>query len=177
MQLTHLTFCSPAWDELHQNLLSLFHNGGVEFAQFQVGDISLRDWFATRTPQDEAKLVQALLTHSVVAEALPHLQIQNSLAAELEIELGSAFTMDGEIAQALVRGGAYSQFPGTGAAAKKLGQNFCHSLFGYRYTDIQIYKTHSAWCRWFGNVLWDKTWIGLDFDQNQIWILCLTDSD
>jgi hypothetical protein len=86
-------------------------------------------------------------------------------------------TLDGEIAQALVQGGAYKKFSGTAREAKDLGGRFCYALFGDRFTEIQIYKTYKAWSRWFHGVAWDVTWLALDKRFMKVWLLCVTDTD
>jgi hypothetical protein len=177
LELIHHPLQHPALENLQHHLRSLLQNGGFEFARFQVADFSLQTWFATRTRQAEQHLVHDFLTNPTVIAACPALKIQSPLPIQPEIEPGSALTLDGELAQTLIRGGAYAQFPGTGAEAKAMGQQFCEMLFGNRYTDIQLYKTHTAWSEWFSDVAWDCTWIGLDLQDNCIWMLCITDTD
>lgn len=177
MELIHRSLQHPALENLQHHLQSLLQNGGFEFALFQVADVSLQTWFAARTRQDEQYLVLDFLTNPTVIAACPALKIQSPLPIQPEIEPGSALTLDGELAQALMRGGAYAQFSGTGAEAKAMGQQFCELLFDDRYTDIQIYKTRTAWSEWFSDVAWDCTWIGLDLQENHIWMLCITDTD
>jgi hypothetical protein len=135
----------------------------------------LIDWYKGRSQQDELNLMQAILADPTVMSVLPPLNYP--VSRSLEIERGSALTLDGELAQLLVQGGAYTEFAGTGQEAKQLGQQFCQALFGDRYTDIQIYKTRTAWSHWFGDVMWDCTWFGLDLGENRVWILCVTDTD
>lgn len=177
MQLTNTKFEAVALTQLLSQFRSLYLNGGAEFVQFQVTEFSLQQWFSERTWQDELSFPAELLQHSTVITALPTLQIPFPLSQPMEIELGSAFTLDGELAEAIYRGGVYKAFSELGAVAKAIGQQFCIALFGDRYEEIVLYKSHSAWSPWFGAVGWDCTWIGLDLSNNQVWILAITDRD
>jgi hypothetical protein len=177
LQLTYFPFQNSALDNLLRHLRSTFQNGGAEFARFQVVDCSLSAWFASRTRQDEQQLILDFLSNPTLSAACPSLNIQTPLPVLPEIAQGSAFTFDGELAQTLWNGGAYQHFSGTGADTKLIGQQFCAELYADRYADIQIYKTQTAWSEWFSGVAWDCTWIGLDLTENQIWMLCVTDTD
>jgi hypothetical protein len=177
VQLTNTWFQDSALTELLSQLRAIYLNGGAEFAQFQVADVSLQQWFAHRTWQDEVSFVAKFLQDPMVVSTLATLQIQPPLTQPPEIELGSPLTLEGELAHKLSRGGAYKSFSGTGVAAKAIGQKFCTALFGDRYEDVTIYKSPTAWSVWFGAVGWDCTWIGLDRRNNQVWILALTDTD
>lgn len=177
MQLTPLPSQHPALDALLHNLQLIYPNGRVEFARFQVNVRSLNAWFAQRTQADESALIVAFLNHPAVAQNCNSLHWEIPLEIIPELHVGSAFTLDGELAQALVKGGAYRSFSGSGAEAKAIGEQFCQALFDDRYTDIQIYKSFTAWSDWFYDVAWDCTWFGLDLFQNHIWLLAATDAD
>ena len=177
LQLIHMPLHHPALDELLHHLRAIYQNGGAEFARFQVVDCSLHEWFTTRTRQDELPFILNVLNNPTVISAFPVLRAQAPLKADPRIEPSSALTLDGELAQVLVQGGAYTQFSGTGSEAKAIGQRFCQALFSDRYTDMQIYKSSTAWSEWFGDVMWDCTWFGLDLHENQVWILSVTDTD
>lgn len=177
MQLTNTFFQDPALTELLGQLRSIYPNGGAEFAQFQVEDLRLAQWFADRTGPDEVAFVSALLQQPTVVAAFAPLQIQSPLPRSLEIFPGSALTLDGELAQRLISGGAHQAFAGSGATAKAIGQKFCTALFGDRYEAVTIYQSPTAWTAWFGAVGWDCTWVGLDRATNQVWIFALTDID
>ncbi len=177
MQLTNTFFQDPALTELLCQLRSIYPNGGAEFAQFQVDDLELAQWFADRTGPDEVAFVSALLQQPTVMAALTPLQIQSPLPRSLEISPSNALTLDGELAQRLISGGAHQSFTGNGTTAKVIGQKFCTALFGDRYEDVTIYQSHTAWTAWFGAVGWDNTWVGLDRATNQVWIFAITDID
>lgn len=177
MQLYPFDLDPDALDELLHQFRMVYLNGGAEFARFKVVDFSLKDWFSTRTREAEQQFFWTVLTHPLVLETFAPLHLQPPVSEPPEVIAGSALTLDGELAQALVLGGAYTPFPGTGAEAKNLGQRFCQELFGDRYTDVQIYKSQTAWSPWFGGVMWDCTWLGLDLEKNQLWLLSLTDTD
>ena len=177
MQLIHVPLHHLALNELLHHLRAIYQNGGAEFARFQVVDCSLQEWFRTRTRQDELQFILNVLSNPTVISTFPVLRTQALLKDNPRIEPGSALTLEGELAQALVQGGAYTQFCGTGYEAKAIGQRFCQALFGDRYTDMQIYKSSTAWSEWFGDVMWDCTWFGLDLHENQVWILSVTDTD
>ena len=51
----------------------------------------------------------------------------------------SPLIVDGDVAQHLVRGGAYEHFKGTLAEAKKIGQDFTEFIFQNRFEDVKVF--------------------------------------
>jgi len=91
-----------------------------------------------------------------------------------QLEWGSSFTLDGEIAEVVFRGGAYERYTGTPAQAKELGVRFCDEAFGNRYHEVRAYRTFDRWHEWFRYVE-GVTWLWLDKRRREIWLLCVTD--
>jgi hypothetical protein len=75
-----------------------------------------------------------------------------------------------------VRGGAYAQFEGTPAEAKRLADGFCYALFGDRYLEVLCFKTVEWWSEWFRGD-WDSTWIVVDRTMRRVHVLYTTDTD
>lgn len=178
LQIQPLPFQHPALDQLLEDLRATHLNGGAEFGRFQVSDHPVLHWFASRNKLEDINFFDQFLTVSAVINALPSLDIKNPLPSPLQLRPdSSAFTFDGELARTLVVGGAYEQFKGTAGEAKAIGVRFCDALFGDRYDEIQMYICNDAWSDWFSGVAWDITWFGIDKRNNQIWLLCVTDTD
>ncbi len=89
----------------------------------------------------------------------------------------SAYYLDGDFAETLMKGGAYRRYPGTAEEAKILGQQFCSSLFDNRFDELILRKSRDAWAGCFQGLVWDHTWIGMDRRARPLWILCATDTD
>ena len=77
----------------------------------------------------------------------------------------------------LVQGGAYAEFSGTAREAMNVSGRFCDALFGDRFKEILLFKSHEAWSDWFCNVAWDATWVGFDKRESKVWLLCVTATD
>lgn len=168
----------PAINQLLQKFREVYANGGAEFARFQLSNHPLLDWFGSHNSLNDLNFFEQCITKNTVREALPSLDIQTSLASPLNLKDDiSAFTFDGELAKMLFRGGAYTKFKGSAKEAKTIGANFCEALFGDRYDEIKMYVCHDPWSNWFGGVAWDVTWFGIDKGNNQVWLLCVTDTD
>ena len=89
----------------------------------------------------------------------------------------SSFLFDGELAQALYSGGAYTSAVGNGRAEKENSLLFCEALFGLRLSEVWYGSSHSAWTPWFGNIAWDWTAILFDRRLRALSILAITDTD
>ncbi|HTF72492.1 MAG TPA: hypothetical protein VK638_58465 [Edaphobacter sp.] len=93
--------------------------------------------------------------------------------------LTSSFLFDGELAQKLYAGGAYTSAGarGDGRTEKENSLAFCEALFGLRLSEVSYYSTHNAWTRWFGGIAWDWTAILFDRRARALSILAVTDTD
>jgi hypothetical protein len=89
----------------------------------------------------------------------------------------SSFLFDGELAEKLYAGGAYTSAKGDGRAEKENSLAFCEALFGLRLSEVWYCSSHSAWTPWFGNIAWDWTAILFDRRLRALSILAVTDSD
>jgi hypothetical protein len=89
----------------------------------------------------------------------------------------SSFLFDGELAQSLYAGGAYTNAAGDGRSGKENSLAFCEALFGLRLSEVSYYSSRSAWTPWFGNIAWDWTAILFDRRARTLTILAVTDTD
>jgi len=91
----------------------------------------------------------------------------------------SSFLLDGELAQKLYYGGAYSSAKreSDGRAEKESALAFCDALFGLRFSEVDYYATHNAWTPWFGGIAWDWTAVLFDRRSRALSILAVTDTD
>lgn len=89
----------------------------------------------------------------------------------------SSFLFDGELAEELYAGGAYTSPHGNGRAEKENSLAFCEALFGLRFSEIWYCSSRSDWTPWFAHVTGD--WTALLFDRRvrALSILTTTDSD
>jgi hypothetical protein len=169
----------PALDKLLELLRFTHVNGGAEFASFKLATHPVLSWFVSRGRFHEMDVFEQFLALPTVVASLPELAIEYpfSEAPEFEFEWGRSFTLDGEIAQTLVVGGAYDRFTGTAKEAKEIGMQFCNALFDGRFTEVEVCRTSKAWTHWFRGYVWDHTWLGVDKREQRIWLLCVTDTD
>ncbi len=177
----------PALDELLDALRRTRVQGGVLLGCFRVSEHRTFDYFASRNGllsderDDKVGFSRRFLSSPAVATALPQLSV-DSPAQDWDIqfpplfEWASSLTLDGELAERLVLGGAYHVFPGTPAESKSLGQRFCAAMFGTRYDEVRGYRSFERWHGWFHYVE-HTTWLLIDKRRRNIWLLCLTDLD
>ncbi len=177
LQLTHEPLTDAALENVLHHLRATHANGGAEFAQFKLSAHPTLHWFASRNRLDEINFFERFLGSPAVASALPNLKVDESGVSQTGFEWGSSLTLDGEIAQTLVQGGAYEKFPGTAREAKEIAKQFCDVVFGDRFNEVQVYKSYKPWTKWFCNVAWDVTWLGFDKRHVKVWFLCATDTD
>ena len=89
----------------------------------------------------------------------------------------SSFLFDGELAEELYAGGAYTSSHGSGRAEKENSLAFCEALFGLRLSEVWYCSSRSDWIPWFANVTGDWTAILFDRRIRVLSILATTDSD
>jgi hypothetical protein len=165
----------PAMDQLLKALRGVHDNGGAEFVSFKLPAHQLLEWARTRNRFNE--IIEKFVSLPQVQASGPPFQPMGKPETKLELEISHALTLDGEIARALVFGGAYTRFSGGGKTAKQLTSKFCYALFQDRFDDIVVYKAHSAWSNWFKDVAWDKTWFCFDSREMRLSVLSMTDTD
>lgn len=175
IQITPVVFQSEAIHNYLQHLRTT--HGGVVFAGFHLGQNLTLDWYASRNRLEEMEFFSSLLTHPVVKDHVPELRIGNPLRNEPQIHQISSLTLDGELAQTLVSGGAYEKFMGSARLAKEIAGDFCESLFEGRYEEVLVYESPTPWSDWFRDIAWDVTWFILDRRRRYLWLLCATDED
>lgn len=152
-------------------------NGGCFFARFQVSGDRDFNWFATRNRWDEIAFFSRFLTHPMVRGTLPEVTKDAAFGDDIAFEWGSSLILDGELARALVVGGAYKKFEGPARAAKEMGTQVCQALFGDRYLDIEVFRYWKAWSPWFHDVAWDSTCVVIDRRLQAVSVLVSTDTD
>lgn len=169
----------------------MYVNGGAFFGGFQAVDVDwVIRWFVGDHPQcpHEYDFFRHFLGSEAVQGAFPELLIHEALHPEPGFEWrqpdlafkwsqGGPFTLGGEIAWRLNRGGAYVNSTVRSAKAERLGQAFAHSLIGDRHDDFRVYHSDAWWTEWFGAVVWDATWVLIDLRDAVVYLLCLTDTD
>jgi hypothetical protein len=152
-------------------------NGGALYARFEVTGSRDFTWFASRNRWDEIAFCSRFLSHPGVREKLPELTRDSKFDDDVGFEWGSSLTLDGELARALVIGGAYKKFEGTPKAAKELGARVCEALFGDRYLDVEVFRCWKAWSPWFHDVAWDSTCFVIDRRLRTVSLFASTDTD
>jgi hypothetical protein len=167
----------PVVEEYLSALRRVNVNGDVVYARFAVSGSRDFAWFATRNRWDEIAFFARLLTHPAVRRKLPELTRDAKFGEEVAFEWGSSLTLDGELARALVIGGAYKKFDGTAKVAKELGGRVCEALFGERYAEVEVFRCWKAWSPWFHDVAWDSTCFVIDRRLQEVSVLASTDTD
>jgi len=157
-----------------QEFIKLNKFGDCKFISATFIDDPVLNWFIARNRFDELHFFEKFVQCSFFEEQ--GLKYNKSFRS-IRWNQSSSYTLDGEIAHALMFGGAYNDFEGTGEQAKRLGMDFCRDLFGTRYEQVNIYTTEKRWSKWFFDIAWDNTWIGVDKENHRIWALIATDTD
>ena len=169
---------SPAVLRVVDQFRSMLANGGALAAAFTVQDADdTAQWFLSRNRFEEYGFIRCLLTAPALAETLPELYANGPLADSLDFRDASALGLDGSIASVLTWGGAYVQFVGSGADAKRMGQDFSDEIIGDRYDEFRLHISGVPWCPWFFDIAWDHTWIITDLRDQRVLLLCITDTD
>jgi hypothetical protein len=175
-------FTSPALDALLDAIRATHVNGGVLFTQVRAIDVDDPGrWFQAEYSNSWAdEAFRSLLGSSAVRTALPELLIPVPYPIadppRFRQSPTGTFTLAGELASALVRGGAYARFPGSPAEAMRLAAAGVADLVGDRHYS-KVFQSLEPWTPWFYDVAWDHTWIVADSERLLVSILCKTDTD
>jgi hypothetical protein len=153
--------------------------GGAYLVAFEIGPDSTFDWFASRNRLSE--MLNEFVTHRVIRESLPELQIPDSLPIPATCNSGfllfDQFLLQGTLASVLYNGGAYAGRRGDGRAEDQFALEVCEAMFGPRYGEILCNPNYDRWAPWFWGVAWDVTIVVFDRRTRRLWILAVTDSD
>jgi hypothetical protein len=173
----------PVAGELLEALRDARELGGAFLARFFVPEHPTFDYVASRNWLGKEKgFSETFFSSAALVSSVPELKDFGSyeggedLQFPPELEWGSSFTLDGEVADSIFSGGAYGRYPGTPAQAKDLGSRFCDEVFGDRFDEVQAYRSWDRWHEWFHYVE-GVTWLWIDKRHREIWVLCVTDSD
>jgi hypothetical protein len=151
-------------------------NGGAYLAAFEVSHDHIFDWFASRNRLTDERLLDLLIVHPAVREALGPLGIPES-GIETELALSDPFLLDAAFARCLHSGGAYWSPKDDGRGAKRLALDVCDAMFGWRYGEVSLFHSCEAWTSWFHGVAWDTTQVVFDRRLRRLWFFAITDTD
>lgn len=169
--LTH-----PAIDAVVQSFRATHANGGAHFARWQLPDHRIVRYFAAHHGLDVG-FFSGLLRSATIRADLPMLKIPERFESPPTFRVTSSLSFEGDLANAIHVGGAYTTDAVSAREAKRLSSGFCAALFGDRLDEIGLYSSYDAWTPWFFNVAWDASWFGVDLRDRTCWLLCKTDTD
>ncbi|MEJ2580057.1 MAG: hypothetical protein P8127_00210 [Acidobacteriota bacterium] len=169
----------PAIGAMLDALRGVFANGDARLTSFLIGTHRDLDDVTLENRAVETAFWPNFVAADPVSDELAWLGEINLDVMADELEELSPFFLDGDLAQALIDGGAYfsKRFPGTADEAKRLGLGFCSALFDGRWDAVIVRTTKAAWASWFMGAPWDRTWLGFDRSAGRAWLLCVTDTD
>ncbi len=176
ISLSRVELESDAVDQFIERVRKSHSNGGAHFAVFAVGPELVFDWFASRNRLSDERLIDTLIVHPAIREALPQVQIPES-KAETGLAMGDPFLIDGRLAHALYNGGAYTVAVGDGRGDKDLALQVCDDIFGLRFGEVSLLESFQGWTPWFKGIAWDMTVVLFDRRLRRLSILAITDTD
>jgi len=177
IQLTRTSLPEYPFERFLQRLRKSHDQGGAYLAAFDVGPDSVFDWFASRNRLTDENLLDQLLGHASTRQAFSELLIPPSREIKAGLAMSNQFLLDGALAQALYRGGAYHTAQGNGREEKTFSLSVCDAMFGLRFGEISYYVTYDAWTPWFKGIAWDFTAVVFDRRARKLWITAITDTD
>lgn len=176
-------FHSAAMDVLLDAIRATHVNGGVLFAQVRANDVDdPARWFSVGSSIYRTnEIFRSLFDSPAVRSSLQKLLIPDpypiaSPPQFYESPTGT-FTLAGELASALARGGAYVRYPGSAAEGSKLASAGVGDLVGDRHQQFRVFQSEAPWTSWFCDIAWDHTWILADYERLEVSVLFKTDTD
>jgi len=177
LQLEPITLPLEPFDKFLAALRTSHDNGGAHLVAFDVGPDLIFDWYASRNRLAEERLLDSLLNHSAIRQALADVLVPSSTKPESGLVLSEQFILDCKIAGILYDRGAYGQARGDGRTEKAFAIELCDAMFGLRFGEVSCYMSYEAWTPWFKGIAWDLTAIVFDRRMRKLWILAVTDTD
>src|SRR6266851_366524 len=118
------------------------------------------------------EVLRSLFDSPAIRSALPELLIPDPYPITkppqfFESATGT-FTLAGELASALLRGGPYIRFPGSAAEASQLASAGLADLVGDRYEQFRVFQSEAPWTPWFFDIAWEHTWILADYERLEV---------
>lgn len=158
-------FSSPGLDALLEAIRATHANGGVLFTQVRAVDVDNPGrWFAVAFSFYRTNEVfRSLFDSSAVRTALPELLIPDPYPVTKPPQFPESptggFTLAGELASALMRGGPYIRFSGSPAEAMRLAAAGLVDVVGDLNGHFRVFQSEEPWTPWFCGIAWDHTWI------------------
>jgi len=177
VQLTPVNLPAQPFDVFLKRVRESHYSGGAHLAAFDVGADPVFDWFSSRNRLWDEGLLDSLLVHPAIRQALPELLIPSSPPVQSELAMSDQFLFDGVLANMLYHGGAYGQAKGDGRAEKAFALDVSEAMFGLRFGEVNCYMTSYAWTPWFEGIAWDFTAVLFDRRVRRLWIFAVTDTD
>ncbi len=159
MRVTPLPVDDVAVTDLLDALRKTHVNGGVIFAQFEIGDARVFQYFVSRFNPGKVEGAPPFLSSPAMVAALPELCGVALRITPLDFDVTNSFAVAGEIARTLAEGGAYKMHEQGSAHAYVLAEKFRAWLIGDRFKELQVFRSFAPWSEWFWGVAWDFTWI------------------
>lgn len=168
----------PVQDEGVENLIDayrrVFVNGGALVGRFRISESRTFDYFASRGRLQSIDFFERFLSSNAVSTALPDLRLGDGSVDDPDFSRQRPLPFEASLAT-LLFDGAYIDFDGSHADAKRLAEGFVDAAFGGRHDEIDVYQSSTHWSDWFE--LFGLSWIVLDKRTRTVWLLCTTDTD
>jgi hypothetical protein len=177
VQLSRVELPEQPFNTFVESISKSHRKGGIQLVAFDVGVDSVFDWFASRNRLTDFGLLDALLVQPTFRQAVPTLNIPDTLSQGAGFDLSTPFILDGALAQALYHGGAYHKQQGDGKKEKELANAVCDAMFGGRFAEVSRYTSHEPWTPWFCAIAWDSSDIVFDRRIRRLWLIAITDTD
>ena len=166
---------TPAIKQFVEAAGTIFVNGGALVICLSPEDKAAFDSAVRNEHKGWQYPYECVLRSSSLRTQVPELNI--SIApSELSMAYISTLGMEGELAYALLSGGAYTQGLPI-EQARALARNLMESIVGDAWMRLPVARVDGPWCQWFFDIAWDHTFICRDEAMRRIWIVCLTDTD
>jgi hypothetical protein len=156
-------------------LRSVFSDTHVAWAGFDVGGDAAHDWLIRHTLEGSRFDLGPLLLSLSLATALPAVAASVNPDRMACFEPLSPFSLCGDLAQALIHGGADITRRLPADTAYEVAHEFADALLGRRVGAQVVLRSRVAWSGWFASDVWDRTWVVADQITNRVWLLCVTD--
>ena len=100
-------------------------------------------------------------------------------SSERRFKKKSPFLLSGYLSWALAVGGMYNcgKPEDGGVQLRNLGDAAADELIHGNYNDIRFYLSYDAWCSFFYDCGWDKTWIVFDLSKMIVHVILTTVAD
>ncbi|MEZ5008624.1 MAG: hypothetical protein R2753_10795 [Chitinophagales bacterium] len=160
-----------------EHIQTEFANGGIKLFKWKIMNPSSRIFLHKDKIEDVAwEIIRSLKVKGDISEITENEMIE---ATPDDLKMVNTFDLLGKLSGIAKHGGAYSPINKrlTDTEAIEMSKDFIDEFLPKPFDDSHCFLTYEPWANWFFSVAWDYTAIIFSRQYDELYLICLTDTD